>query len=248
MIRTLIVDDEALIRQMIKGILVSKCPEIIVIAEASDIDEAYNIIKDQKPDLVLLDIKMPGGSGFDLLSKLGKIDFKIIFITAYEEFAIKAFEFAAIDYILKPLDPDALFKAIEKAKFAIHAELSLQLNTLLNNISSPSNGEKKLVLKTSNNIHIVNIDSIIHLESDHNYSVFYINDGRKIVVSKTLREYDDLLEKHDFFRVHKSHLINLKQISRFERANGGTLIMSNESRIPVASRKKESLLELFDKM
>lgn len=248
MIRTLIVDDEALIRQMIKGILVSKCPEIVVIDEASDIDEAYNIIKDQKPDLVLLDIKMPGGSGFDLLSKLGKIDFKIIFITAYEEFAIKAFEFAAIDYILKPLDPDALFKAIEKAKFAIHAELSLQLNTLLNNISSPSNGEKKLVLKTSNNIHIVNIDSIIHLESDHNYSVFYINDGRKIVVSKTLREYDDLLEKHDFFRVHKSHLINLKQISRFERANGGTLIMSNESRIPVASRKKESLLELFDKM
>ena len=248
MIRTLIVDDEALIRQMIKGMLVSKCPEIVVIAEASDIDEAYNIIKDQKPNLVLLDIKMPGGSGFDLLSKFGKIDFKVIFITAYEEFAIKAFEFAAIDYLLKPLDLDALFKAIEKAKFTLQAELSLQLNTLLNNISSPSNEEKKLVLKTSNNIHIVNIDSIIHLKSDHNYSAFYINDGRKIVVSKTLREYDDLLEKHNFFRVHKSHLINLKQISRFERANGGTLIMSNESRIPVATRKKESLLELFDKM
>lgn len=200
------------------------------------------------PDLVLLDINMPWGSGFDLLKKLDKLNFKIIFITAYEEFAINAFEFAAIDYLLKPIDPDALIKAINKAIYTIQAELSLKLNTLLSNISSGNDADKKLILRTSNNIHIIKVNSIIHLESDQNYTLFFINDGRKIVVSKTLRAYDDLLSKQGFFRVHKSHLINLKQVSRFEKANGGTVVMTNESRIPVASRKRESLLELFNRM
>lgn len=183
-----------------------------------------------------------------MLKKLDKLNFKIIFITAYEEFAINAFEFAAIDYLLKPIDPDALIKAINKAIYTIQAELSLKLNTLLSNISSGNDADKKLILRTSNNIHIIKVNSIIHLESDQNYTLFFINDGRKIVVSKTLRAYDDLLSKQGFFRVHKSHLINLKQVSRFEKANGSTVVMTNESRIPVASRKRESLLELFNRM
>lgn len=248
MIRTLIIDDEILIRSMIKGILIKSCPEIEIVGEAGDLNDAVQTVILTNPDLVLLDINMPGGSGFDLLKKLDNLDFKIIFITAYEEFAINAFEFAAIDYLLKPIDPDALIKAINKAIYTIQAELSLKLNTLLSNISSGNDADKKLILRTSNNIHIIKVNSIIHLESDQNYTLFFINDGRKIVVSKTLRAYDDLLSKQGFFRVHKSHLINLKQVSRFEKANGGTVVMTNESRIPVASRKKESLLELFNRM
>ncbi len=233
---------------MIAGILEAKCPNITLIAEAGGVESAYQLIQQYKPDLVLLDIKMTDGTGFDLLEKFDAINFKVVFVTAYEEYAIKAFEYSAIDYVVKPINPDNLVQAIRKAEHSIQAELSLKLNTLLSNISAPSHDSKKLVLKTSNNIHIINIDNIIRLESDQNYSVFHIVDGRKIMVSKTLGEYDELLTQDDFFRVHKSHLINLKQIKRYEKANGGSLVMNNDSHVPVASRKKDKLLGIFEKM
>ena len=248
MIQVIIVDDEKLIREMIAGILETKCPDITIVAEADGVESAYQLIQQHKPDLVLLDIKMSDGTGFDLLEKLDTINFKVVFVTAYEEYAIKAFEYSAIDYVVKPFNPENLVQAIKKAEHSIQAELSLKLNTLLSNLSTPSHDNKKLVLKTSDNIHIINVNNIIRLESDQNYSIFHIVDGRKIMVSKTLGEYDELLAQDDFFRVHKSHLINLKQIKRYEKANGGSLVMNNDSYVPVASRKKDQLLGIFERM
>ena len=248
MIKVIIVDDEKLIREMIAGILDSECPEVSILSQSESVESAYKDIQRHKPDLVLLDIKMTDGTGFDLLEKFDAINFKVVFVTDYEEYAIKAFEYSAIDYVVKPINPENLIQAIRKAEHSIQAELSLKLNTLLSNLSTTSHDNKKLVLKTSNNIHIINIDNIIRLESDQNYSVFHIVDGRKIMVSKTLGEYDELLTQDDFFRVHKSHLINLKQIKRYEKANGGSLVMNNDSHVPVASRKKDKLLGIFERM
>jgi two-component system LytT family response regulator len=248
MIKVIIVDDENLIRKMITGILNSECPDVSVLAQSGNVESAYSEIKRHNPDLVLLDIKLSDGTGFDLLEKFDTINFKVIFVTAYEEYAIKAFEFSAIDYVAKPINPENLVLAIKKAEHSIQAELSLKLNTLLSNLSTPSEDNKKIVLKTSDNIHIININNILRLESDQNYSVFHLLDGRNIMVSKNLREYEELLSQNDFFRVHKSHLINLKQIKRYEKVNGGSLVMSNDSHIPVASRKKEQLLGIFERM
>jgi two-component system LytT family response regulator len=248
MIKVIIVDDENLIRKMITGILNSECPDVSVLAQSGNVESAYSEIKRHNPDLVLLDIKLSDGTGFDLLERFDTINFKVIFVTAYEEYAIKAFEFSAIDYVVKPINPENLVLAIKKAEHSIQAELSLKLNTLLSNLSTPSEDNKKIVLKTSDNIHIININNILRLESDQNYSVFHLLDGRNIMVSKTLGEYEELLSQNDFFRVHKSHLINLKQIKRYEKSNGGSLVMSNDSHIPVASRKKEQLLGIFEMM
>ena len=248
MIKVIIVDDENLIRKMITGILNSECPDVSVLAQSGSVESAYIAIKNHNPDLVLLDIKLSDGTGFDLLERFDTINFKVVFVTAFEEYAIKAFEFSAIDYVVKPINPENLMLAIKKAEHSIQAELSLKLNTLLSNLSTPSDNNKKIILKTSDNIHIININNILRLESDQNYSVFHLLDGRNIMVSKNLGEYEELLSQNDFFRVHKSHLINLKQIKRYEKSNGGNLVMSNDSHIPVASRKKEQLLGIFERL
>ncbi len=248
MIRTIVIDDEVHIREMIQQILVEQCHEINIIASAGTVQEGRNAIQQMNPDLVLLDIKMPDGTGFDLLQKIPSIDFKIIFITAFEEHAIRAFQFSAVDYLLKPVDKDDLVKSVKKAVHTIQAEISLRLNTLLNNLNQTDTENKKIILKTSDNIHLIQINEIVHLESDHNYTVFHILDGKQIVVSRTLKEYEDMLLGYNFFRVHKSHLINLTFIDRFEKAEGGTVVMNNGSRIPVASRKREQLLQLFENM
>ncbi len=248
MISTLIIDDELHIREMISQIIKDHCPEIEVIASTGSVHESVQAIQNLNPDLILLDIKMPDGTGFDLLQKLETIDFKIIFITAYEEHAIKAFQFSAIDYLLKPIDPQELVQGIQKAIHAIHAEMSLKLSTLFGHLSPNDSGEKKIILKTSDNIHLIKINDIIHLDSDQNYTAFHFKDNKSITVSRTLKDYEDLLIEFGFFRVHKSHLINIHYIDRFEKAEGGTVVMSNQSRIPVASRKRDQLLELFEKM
>ncbi|MCB2221302.1 MAG: LytTR family DNA-binding domain-containing protein [Bacteroidetes bacterium] len=247
MIRTIIIDDELHIREMIEQILSDQCSEVQVVASVGSVAEGLNAIQNSVPDLLLLDIKMPDGTGFDLLQKLENISFKIIFITAFEEHAIKAFQFSAVDYLLKPVDTEGLIRSIQRAVHTIQAEMSLKLNTLFGNINAKESDQKKIILKTLDQIHVIRINEIIHLESDQNYTVFHVSDGKKILVSRTLKDFEEMLGEHSFFRVHKSHLINLGYIDRFEKAEGGTVVMSNASRIPVASRKRDQLLELFEK-
>jgi len=246
MIRTIIIDDEINAREIIAELLENYCKNVSLIGQADSVESGLKIIRELKPELVFLDIKLSDGTGFDLLRQLENIDFKIIFITAYEEYAIKAFKFSALDYLLKPIDINELIKSINKAEELIQQDnISLKLDTFFSNIDSISKKTKKIILKTTNNIYLVNINEIIRCESDKNYTHFYFLDKEKIVVSKTLKEYEALLSEYDFFRVHHSHLINLQCVEKLEKTDNNFVIMKDKSKVPVAFRKKEELMKLI---
>jgi len=246
MIRTIIIDDEEKVRTTTRQILSELRQDIEFVGEASDVSSGIKVIESLQFDLLLLDIKLPDGTGFDILENLSKIDFKIIFITAFEEFAVKAFKFSAVDYILKPISVFDLTDAIEKVIHLLQAEYSLKLNTLINNNHVHNNHEKRLVLKSVDKIQVVIINEIYRCESDQSYCQFYLADGTKLTISKPLKEYDELLNEHGFFRIHKSHLVNLAHIRRFERSEGGYVIMVDNSKIPVSFRKRDELINTLE--
>jgi len=222
MLRTIIIDDEAPMRQTLESLLKMSCPHVKLVAKADGVKTGMAAIKKLHPDLVFLDIKMGDGTGFDLLKQLDTVDFKVIFITAYDQFAVKAFKFSALDYILKPVDPDDLAEAVHKAEKLVVKELSIQLGALEDHMVPGDRSGKKIILRTFDSVHLVNTREIVYCESDESYTVFYLLNGNKILVSNRLKEYDEMLNEYGFFRVHKSYLIT--------------------------SRKREQLLELFDRI
>jgi two-component system LytT family response regulator len=245
MISIAVIDDEQKARETILTILGMSKIDIEVAGEADSVKAGYELILAKHPDLVLLDITLVDGTGFDLLRKFEKIYFKVIFITAHEEYALMAFKFSALDYILKPLTAGDLLKAIEKANESkLHDDTELKITTFLSNLEKI----KKIILRTSESIHIIPIKNIIRCEADVNYTTFYIDTGAKLLVSKTLKDYSDMLEPSGFFRTHQSHLVNLDHILRYDKADGGHLVMADDSIVPVASRKKDELFKLFEKM
>jgi two-component system, LytTR family, response regulator len=247
--RAVIIDDEKKARETIRSIIELYCPDVDLIGEADSVKTGIELINTQKPEIVFLDINLNDGSGFDLLKKVNSINFKTIFITAYEDHALKAFKFSALDYILKPVDPDDLTAAVEKAKsFQQHDNMNLKLETFISNMENITRDIKKIVLKTSDSIHVVNINEIVRCEADGNYTVFMLAGGKKILVSNTLKEYDEMLSPFQFFRVHQSHLVNIDFISSFEKKDGGYLVMKDKSIVPVSIRKKEPLLRLLEKI
>lgn len=247
MIRSLIIDDEVKSRETIIEMMRLYCGNVSVIGQAGDVSSGLEAIRTLSPELVFLDIKMPDGTGFDLLNQLPKIDFKVIFITAYEEYAIKAFKFSALDYILKPIDPNELITAIEKTEKSLEKDnLNLKLNTFLTNLDSAKE-EKKIILKTADSINLVNVNEIIRCESDRNYTQFFMLSGERIMVSKSLKEFVDLLQEYNFFRIHQSHMINIGHIRRYDREESNC-IMSDSSIVPVSCRKKDQLLNIFNEM
>ncbi len=246
MIKTIIIDDEDKARDTIKNMLKAYCPEVEVIGTAGSVKEGKKVLNKEKPELVFLDIKMGDGTGFDLLRKLGKVDFFIIFVTAFEEFAIRAIKFSALDYILKPIDPDELIAAVEKAQEIIAKDsMELRLDALYDNLDMFATNSKKIVLKTTGSVHLVNLKDIVRCESEKNYTHFFTIEDEKITVSKTLKEFNDLLNDYSFYRVHQSHLVNLEHVKRYEKQDGGFLIMDDNSSVPVSFRKKEDLMKLF---
>jgi len=245
MISVVVIDDEQKARETIINILALSNTNLNVVGEADDINSAYDLINKKHPDLVLLDINLPDGTGFDLIKMFSRINFKVVFITAHEEYAIKAFKFTALDYILKPITAGDLLQAVEKANESINKEENeLKINTFLSNLEKI----KKIVLKTSESIHIVRIKNIIRCEADVNYTTFYLDNDEKLLVSKTLKEYAELLDSSGFFRTHQSHLVNQDHILRYDKTEGGHLVMDDESIVPVASRKKDELFKLFERM
>jgi two-component system, LytTR family, response regulator len=248
-IKAVIVDDEKGARETIAGILKLYCDNVTVAGEATNISEAYTLIKQLQPQLVFLDIDMPGGSGFDLLKKFESIPFNIIFITAFQEHAVKAFKFSAVDYILKPVNPDELIDAVKKTETAIDKNsLGIRLEAFLDNFNNHSQTNKRIVLKTSDQIYLINVKDIVRCESDGNYTYFFTIDGKKILVSTTIKEYEEMLGGFNFFRTHQSHLVNTNFIERFDKKDGGFVVMKDNSNIPVAVRKKEALLSLLGRI
>lgn len=247
-LRTLIIDDEAHVRESLNDMLKLHCPNAKVIGQAEGVRSGLKAIQTHHPDLILLDIKMKDGTGFDLLEQIENIDFKIIFITAYDQYAIKAFKFSALDYLLKPVESVDLKEAIDKADKISQKEVNTQLNTLANNLQTDDQSKKKIILKTFDNIHLVKVRDIVYAESDGRYSTIYLESGENVIVSNTLKHYHEMLGDFGFYRVHKSYLINLEHIHRFEKAEGGSVILEGDAKVPVASRKREELLELFEKL
>lgn len=246
MIRGIIVEDEKHSRETLAGMLHRYCKNVEVIAEAESYRAGLEVIRKLKPDVVFLDIQMPDGSGFRLLEELDEIDFEIIFTTAFDQFAIKAIKYSALDYLLKPIDPEELVSAIRKVEGKMDKRgMNDNIQVLLDNIKSKDPDPHKIVLSTSEKIHIIETDQILRCESDNYYTNFFLTDGTRILVSKTLKENEELLGGHNFIRPHKSHLVNVKYIKGFLRNDGGYIEMTDGSRIPVSRRKREKIIEII---
>ncbi|NTW32011.1 MAG: response regulator transcription factor [Bacteroidetes bacterium] len=250
MITAIIIDDQKDCRELLKKDIASFCLDINVIGEAGGVKTGIVSIYEHHPELVFLDVNMNDGTGFDLLEIIAKekggienINFKIIFTTAYEEFAVKAFKYSAIDYLLKPIIPDDLINAVEKIKTISNLfDSQKKLGVLYDNLKNTSR-TKKIVFSTLDSFCVYNIDEIIRCEAQSNYTKFYFSDGKNILVSKTMKEYEDLLTCHDFERVHLSHIINLNFVKKIIKSEGGQIIMSDNSSVPLSSSRKKTLLE-----
>jgi len=249
MLRTIIVDDEPNARQVIRNILELYCNQVEIVGEAANVKQGLALIKDQKPDLLLLDIRMPDGTGFDLLNKARGLNFRFIIITAFEQFAIQAIKRSALDYIMKPINANELIEAIEKAvitEYRPEAE-SVKLDNYFYNLQREAH-EHRIVLNTLNSIHVVKIKDIIRCMADKNYTDVFLLNGKYLTLSKTLKEFEEILTEHGFFRTHQSHLINIRFIESYEKGLGGTVVMSDGSKVPVSSRRKELFLKLIQKL
>ncbi|MDP1623455.1 MAG: LytTR family DNA-binding domain-containing protein [Bacteroidales bacterium] len=248
MLRTIIIDDEDHIRDSLAKLLARHCPQVMVAGAASGVVSGIETIRELNPDLVLLDIQMNDGTGFDLLQSFPTIDFKVIFITAYDQYALQAFRFSAVDYLLKPVNPEHLVAAINRAALLIRDHFNIQLNALYDNLRSLTRQDKKIILKTTEQIYLLDLKNIVCCESDSCYTTINTNEGEHIMVAKTLKEYEEMLSGCGFYRVHKSFLINLAHIKRFEKQDGGFIVLTNDQKIPVASRKREEMMGLLEKM
>ena len=244
MLRAIIVDDEENGRETLLYSLKEVCPDVEVISMADSVETGLQAIKDHGPELLFLDIEMPSGSGFDLLQQIPNIDFDIIFTTAYDQYAIKAFKFSATDYLLKPVNMDELKSAVDMVKNnKVTKETFKQYEILKENLEEKDNSFHRLALPTSDGLDFIELKNIIRCAADGNYTLFYLTNGKKIIVGKTLKEYDELLSDHNFFRTHKSHLINLEFMTKYVKGIGGYVIMSDGSEVEVAKRRKESFME-----
>ena len=241
-----IVDDVAQARATLKEDLAAYCPNIEIIGEADGVVTGSKLLNKIKPDVVFLDIQLQDGTGFDILEILGSISFQVIFTTASDEFAIKAFKFSAVDYLLKPIDPDELIVAVQKVS-KVNNSTQENYDLLLNTVKEQS-APKRMALHTLEKIHVTDIADIVRCESNGNYTTFYFKDGQKLLVTKTLKEYDQMLSEYKFARVHQSHLINAQQIKEFVKVDGGYIVMRDGSKIPVSLRKKSVVMKLLEEL
>lgn len=248
MLRAIIIDDIDNIRKKNIAVIKQYCPDVAIIAEADSVTSGVAAIKKYLPDLVFLDVEMQDGTGFDLLQQLKPIDFKVIFVTAFQEFAIKAFRFSAIDFLLKPIDPSDLIEAVAKARETLNKEmLELQFSTLFSNIERPRSLQK-IVLRTAEKVYSINVQDIIRCESEKNYTTFYMLNGQKLLVSTTLKEYETMLLPMGFFRTHQSHLINMLYFDHYVKTDSGSIIMKDKTVIPLSVRKKEEFFSALNSL
>jgi len=222
--------------------LESDCPDVTVVNISNNGLDGLSAIKQFSPDLVFLDVEMPKMNGFEMLEQLSSIEFHLIFTTSYDQYALKAFRFSAIDYLLKPVDREELRKAVQKVTRHVQALIPQQLEIPMQKLHH-ANSINKIALPTMEGLQMIPIDSIISCESDDNYTVFRLKNKMKIVVSSTLKEIEEILEDHSFVRVHRSYLVNLNEIEKYQKGEGGYLVMSDGSTVDVSRNKKEVLLK-----
>nr|WP_321233193.1 LytTR family DNA-binding domain-containing protein [uncultured Psychroserpens sp.] len=240
MIKSVIIDNEKKSRKTLSNFLYKYCKNVEILGEADGVSSGIELIEKEKPELVFLDIEMTDGTGFKLLESIDDIQFSVIFVTAYSAYAIKAFKISAIAYILKPINPKELIEAIEKYQKEIGLKgIHNKLEVLLGNQSSV----KKIAFPTSEGIELVKLNQIVHCEADDNYTSIFLANEKRIVVSKTIKEYDTMLSDFGFYRIHQSHLVNLDYIAKFNKNDGGYVVLENGKKLPVSRRNKQEFLE-----
>lgn len=249
-LRVILIDDEIHNTNLLNTFLRHNCPEVTVIGTAGSAAEARILILDEKPDAIFLDIHMPGEDGFDLLRSLPERNFSVVFVTAFDQYAINAIKAGALDYLMKPIDTDELTVAVrkllslkEQQKIGSWGNYNEQIQVLLDNMKSISPKLEKISVPLFNGYQLLKVKDIIRCESDNNYTTFYLTSGKPLIVSKSIKEYEESLEGSDFVRVHRSHLINMVHVEKFIREDNGYVVMSDKSTIEVSRRKKEEFIE-----
>jgi two-component system, LytTR family, response regulator len=246
MIRTVVIEDEEHSRKMLMEMLHENCRAINVVGSADSVKTGLTTIAEQKPELVFLDIELQSETSFEILQMLPEINFELVFTTAFDHYALRAIKFCAIDYLLKPIDLNELRLAVAKVEKRMNREnLNRNLEVLLNNIKSNSQSNHRIALSTLEGLLFVNVRDIIYCESNGPYTQFVFKQGDKMVTSKHLKEYEDLLGGYNFFRIHKSYLVNLQEIKKYIRGDGGQLIMSNGASLNVSKQRKEGFLNIY---
>lgn len=238
------IDDETHCIETLRYELERSCPEVEIVDTATSGQEGIQKITQHSPDLIFLDIEMPGMNGFEMLRQLGNIDGDVIFVTAYDQYAIQAFQFSAIDYLLKPVVSEKLTEAIEKVNNRLSRNQNKQLKALLHNLQFGAKSPR-IALPSGRGLDIVDVENISHCIAESNYTHFQMQDGRKYLMSKTLKDIDDLLSNFNFFRIHQSYLVNMQHIQRYVRDDGGYVIMVCGEKIPIAKRRKEEFMKLL---
>jgi len=246
MIRTVIVEDEPKNLSILQNQLKEFCTIVEIVGTATNIIEAREIISSTQPDLVLLDIVLPYGNAFDLLQEIMPINFKIIFLTAHDEHAIKAIKFSTIDYLLKPIDIDELIQAINKVKETLALDnVNSKLTNLLNHLKQEKASPQKIAVPTIEGLYFIQVDDIIRFEASGTYTIIYHNKNQKMLTSKSIKEFEETLPANKFIRIHNAHLINLNKLVKYQRGRGGVVLMEDGSEIEVASRRKADFLNKF---
>ncbi|NAS29968.1 response regulator [Flavobacteriaceae bacterium R38] len=245
-LRAVIVEDEKHSRETLKSLLEEFCEGIKVIAMAGSVNEAVKTIKSEQPDIIFLDIELQTGTGFDVLEKISHLNFEVIFTTAFEQYAIKAVKFSSLDYLLKPIDIEELQLAVQKAQTKKNQEVyKKQLETLMLNLKQQKSKLNKICLATSEGFEFVEVNTIIYCKAEGSYTVFVLNNSEQILVSKNLKEYENLLLEQDFMRVHNSFLINLKEVKKYIKSDGGYILMSNNDTVSISRSKKEDFIQVM---
>jgi two-component system, LytTR family, response regulator len=246
--KAIIVDDEADSIKILEIMINKLAPEVEVVATFTNPVEAIEKIKSLKPQVVFVDVNMPQLSGFEMLQITGQADFDVIITSNSEQHALKAIKMGAIDYLLKPINPQELRISLERVAARKNNSPAQQLEMLMNYFKPEKPRVRRVALTASDHLVFVDTNDIVYCESDSNYTTFFLSKGEKVVISKTLKDVEELLEGEDFYRIHASYLINMKHVSKFTRGDGGYVVMSNNQHITVSRKKKDEFFEKFSKL
>jgi two-component system, LytTR family, response regulator len=245
--KALLIDDEPKNNRILSTLINDFCEDISTIRDAHSIEEALETIEKYKPDIIFLDIEMPNGNAFDLLDRLTKITFQIIFVTAFESYSLKAIKYNALDYLLKPVNIEDLQEAVKKAINNTNLKnIDLQVKSLLQNISATNSNILKIALQTMDGLEFVKTEDIMHIKAEGNYSVFHLKNKISITTSKNIKEYEGILPQPIFHRVHHAHIVNINYVKKYFKGRGGYLLLEDETTVEVSTRRKSDFLSKFE--
>ncbi len=246
MIKAILIDDEMHCLKTLAMLLKEYCANVQVLEKCNDAATGLKAIEMHKPDLVFLDIEMPQMNGFEMLEHLSQINFAVIFTTGYDRYAIKAFHFSALDYLLKPIEPKELINAVNKVEEQHHIPMAEQFEMLLKKINGNNSGFSKIAVPTAEGFELVPATDVIYFEANDNYTHIFLKNKNKIIACRTLKKIEEQIQDYNFFvRVHNSYMVNLNEVVRYVRGEGGYLVMSNNSSVSVSRSRKDALLKFF---